>query len=221
MKNILDSLLFYIYKIFRKFKYFYTVILGPFIRSIKTPLFPNNFNGEVLVHIGSGELNDERFINVDARAMPHVHYVTQNIELAQFSQNSIDLIYACHILEHVSHRKLAKTLSAWYSHLKPGGVLRISIPDFDKIIEIYYDQNKNVHSIKNPLLGGQEYEFNYHFSIFNKEYLTNILIECGFSDIKEWDPATAKYYSFDDWAGRKCVINKKEYFISLNIEAVK
>jgi len=221
MKNLLDSLLFYIYKICRKLKYIYTVIFGPLIRSIKVPLFPNNPNGEVFVHIGCGELNDDRFINVDARAMPHVHYVTEYIDLTQFSQNSIDLIYACHIMEHISHRKLAKTLSAWYSHLKPGGVLRISIPDFDKIIEIYNDQQKNVHSIKNALLGGQEYGFNYHFSIFNKEYITNILIECGFSDIREWNPATAKYYSFDDWAGRKYVLNKREYFISLNVEAVK
>jgi predicted SAM-dependent methyltransferase len=202
-------------------KYIYTVLLGPLVRSIRVPPFPKNPDGEIFVHIGCGECNDERFINVDARAMPHVHYVTQNIELAQFSLNSIDLIYACHILEHVSHRKLAKTLSSWYSHLKAGGVLRISIPDFDKMIEIYNDQEKNIHSIKNPLLGGQEYGFNYHFSIFNKKYIASILIECGFTDIKEWDPATAKYYSFDDWAGIKYVLNKKEYFISLNIEAVK
>lgn len=221
MKNLFNSFLSYPHRICRKLKYIHAVMLGPLIRSIKVPPFPKNPNGEVFVHIGCGELNDERFINVDARAMPHVHYVTQHIELAQFSQDSIDLIYACHILEHVSHRKLAKTLSAWYSHLKPGGVLRISIPDFDKLIEIYNDQQKNIHSIKNPLLGGQEYGFNYHFSIFNKQYISNIFIECGFSDIKEWDPATAKYYSFDDWAGKKYVFNKKEYFISLNIEAVK
>lgn len=218
----LNNGIVYIYKaIYSILRTFHTVTCGPLIRRFLVPPFPENPHGEILVHIGCGELSDERFINVDARAMPHVHYVTQNIELAQFSQGSIDLIYACHILEHVSHRKLAKTLSAWYLHLKPGGVLRISIPDFDKIIAIYSDQQKNVRVIQNALLGGQEYDLNYHFSAFNKEYITNLLLASGFSDIREWDPATTKYHSFDDWAGRKYILNKKEYLISLNIEAVK
>jgi len=204
-----------------KIKHFYVVSLGPVARAIKSPPFPKNPDGKVLVHIGCGELNDPRYINIDARSMPHVHYVTQSLEMSQFSPGSVDLIYACHVLEHLSHRNLFSTLSNWFNRLKPGGILRLSVPNFDAVIEIYQDQGKNINTIKLPLLGGQEYDFNYHNSVFNYNYLYDLLKNCGFTTIKEWNSKSAPYYSFDDWAGRAFIVGGKEYQISLNLEAVK
>lgn len=208
-------------KIINKVKYAYVVKFGPVVRAIKSPFFPKNADGKILVHIGCGELNDSRYINIDARSMPHVHYVTQSLELNQFSPGSVDLIYACHVLEHLSHRNIFSILSNWFSCLKPGGILRLAVPNFDAIIEIYQDQGKNIDTIKLPLLGGQEYDFNYHKSVFNHRYLYDLLKNCGFIIIKEWDPKSAPYYSFDDWAGRAFIAGGKEYQLSLNLEAVK
>jgi len=221
MNNLFDSLFFYSHKIYSKLKHYYIVRLGPFIRTIKAPPFPNNPDGKVLVHIGCGELNDERFINVDARAMPHIHYVTENLELTQFSHNSIDLIYACHVLEHVSSKKLLTVLYNWFNCLKPGGALRLSVPDFDRIIEIYADQGKDIEVIQLPLMGGQEYEFNYHLSVFNSEYLYKLLQKCGFREIREWDPLSVSYHSFNDWSKIPFIVNGEQYKISLNIEAIR
>lgn len=208
-------------KIFAKLKHVYVTKFGPVVRSFNSPTFPKNPNGKILVHIGCGELNDARFINIDARAMPHVHYISKSLELAQFSNNSIDLIYACHVLEHLSHRKLLSTLSNWFSRLKNGGVLRLSVPNFDTIIEIYQDNEKSVDAIKLPLLGGQEDEFNYHAAVFNYNSLYGLLNRCGFTTIREWNPKSAPYYNFDDWAGRKFIVGGKEYKLSLNLEAIR
>lgn len=206
-------------KIIRRLRHIYLTKFGPIARTCKSPPFPNNPDGKVLVHIGCGELNDARFINIDARAMPHVHYISRSLELTQFASNSIDLIYACHVLEHMSHRKLLPTLSNWFSRLKPEGILRLSVPNFDTIIEIYQDQGKSINTIKLPLLGGQEYDFNYHLSIFNYSFLYDLLQSCGFTTIREWDPKSAPYHNFDDWAGRKFIVGGKEYKLSLNLEA--
>lgn len=207
--------------ILNKIKHTYVVKFGPVVRAIKSPSFPRNTDGKVLVHIGCGELNDPRYINIDARSMPHIHYVTQSLELGQFYPRSVDLIYACHVLEHLSHRNLFSILSNWFSRLKKGGVLRLSVPNFDTIIKIYQDQNKSITAIKLPLLGGQEYAFNYHYSVFNHSYLSELLRSCGFATIKEWDPKSASYYSFDDWAGKSFIVGDKDYRLSLNFEAVK
>lgn len=208
-------------KVFNKIKHIYLVKFGNLVRIVKFPPLPKNPDGKVLVHIGCGELNDSRYINIDARSMPHVHHVTQSLELSQFDSSSVDLIYSCHVLEHLSYRNLSSTISNWFSRLKPGGILRISVPSFDAIIEIYSDQGKSIDAIKLPLLGGQDYDFNYHNSIFNYSCLTELLRRCGFTNIRQWDPKSASYYNFDDWAGKKFIVGGKEYQISLNLEAVK
>ena len=208
-------------KIIKGIKHIYIAKLGPFIRAIKTPLLPNNPDGKVLVHIGCGELDDLRYINIDARSMPHVHYATQDLGLKQFAPESVDLIYACHVIEHLSHQRLLPIFTNWFSRLKYGGVVRLSVPNFDTIVEIYKDQKKNIDAIKLPLLGGQEYDFNYHNAIFNYNYLCDLLKKSGFKTIREWDPKSASYYNFDDWASKTFVVGGKEYPISLNLEAVK
>ena len=204
-----------------RIRHVFVVNAGPAIRAMRSPSFPHNPDGRVLVHIGCGELNDPRYINIDARAMPHVHYVTDNLLLEQFACRSIDLIYACHVLEHVSHQQLIATISSWSSRLKEGGVLRLSVPDFDTILQIYRDQNNSIDAIVLPLLGGQCYDFNYHNSIFNHDYLYGLLAKCGFTAIREWDPANAADYRFEDWARKDFIVGGKKYRISINVEATK
>lgn len=208
-------------KIRNRIKHTYLTYLGPLVRFFAVPPIPSNPDGKVLVHVGCGELNDARYINIDARSMPHVHHVTQRLDLNDFPANSIDLIYACHVLEHVSHRHLQSTLSTWHSRLKRGGILRLSVPDFDVIVEIYQDQGRDINAIKLPLFGGQEYIFNYHHSVFNHKHLTDLLNDCGFSAVRAWDPDSAAYYDFDDWARAKFELKNKRHKISLNLEAVK
>lgn len=208
-------------KIAVRLKGLYMMKFGPVVRTLRTPPLPRNPDGKVLLHIGCGDQDDPRYINLDARAMPHVHKVTQSLDLMEFASDSLDLIYACHVLEHVSHLKLKETLSRWRTRLKPGGVLRLAVPDFDTIVQIYGDQHKSIDAVKLALLGGQEYPFNYHYSIFNLPFLRELLKESGFSVVRPWDPAKAPYYSFHDWASADFKIGEKRYPISLNLEGVR
>src|SRR5438128_2032906 len=50
-----------------------------------------------------------------------------------YEPNSIDVIYASHLLEHFEIRKVKDVLANWYSVLKPGGKLIINVPDLDWI----------------------------------------------------------------------------------------
>ncbi len=193
---------------------------GRSARTFWQPRVPRNPDGKVLVHIGCGELNDPRFINVDKRKMWHIHIIGGVEDLDSIPKNYADLIYMSHVLEHVSHLKVPGVLVELRKRLKDNGILRIAVPDFNKIIEIYQEVGA-IELIAPPLMGGQGYPENYHASIFNSEYLTKLLLKAGFESVRAWDPNSADFHTFDDWSKKPTVVNDREYFASLNLEAVK
>ena len=187
-------------------------------RTIRRPQLPNNSDGKVLIHLGCGEQNDSRWINVDAQPFPHIHFVGSVEKLSMFPANYADLIYACHVLEHISYQRYPDILKEWRRVLKPGGILRIAVPDFDKFISIYQTEKNNINPILPPMMGAQDCEHGFHRGIFNERYLSNLFFTAGFREVGGWDPTTAPDYPFNDWA-KKLVQGK--YPISLNLEAVK
>jgi predicted SAM-dependent methyltransferase len=190
-------------------------------RLLCAPVLPQNPDGKVFIHLGCGDIASPEFVNVDARPAPHVHYVCDVTDLSVFTDNSADLVYACHVLEHVPHRALKGTLWEWKRVLKPGGVLRLSVPDFDKIVHIYQSCGQDIKSILSCLMGGQEYKHNAHYSAFNHAYLAERLREVGFQEIRGWDPHTVENHDFEDWASRHIERGDTPFEVSLNVEAVK
>lgn len=191
------------------------------IRRVSRPSLPRNPDGKVLIHIGCGDQNDSRYINVDTRPLPHVHHVGSVFDIDRiFPAGQADLIYMCHVLEHVSHRQLPAVLRKLHRCLKRGGVLRLSVPDFDRLTAIYREEGR-IEAIIKPLMGGQENESYFHRSLFTGEYLTALLRAAGFVDIRRWQATDASYHDFDDWSRRKHRFQDKEWFVSLNLEARK
>jgi predicted SAM-dependent methyltransferase len=189
---------------------------------IREKKLPKTADGKVLFHIGCGDINAPEFINIDARKAKHIHIVTRNIfRLWMIPANTADLIYMCHILEHVPRSKLSLVLKEMSRILKPNGILRLSVPDFDYIISIYNDTNHNIKYISQPLMGGQDYPENFHFEVFNKQYLEKLLIDNGFKDVMAWYPTEVDHHNFQDWASTAVTFDNKEYLISLNLEAAK
>jgi predicted SAM-dependent methyltransferase len=191
-------------------------------RRLVKPPFPKNRDGKVLVHIGCGKIDSPEFINIDARPLAHIHLITDDItSLPDFNDGTVDLIYMCHILEHVKRNDLKCVLSEMKRVLKKGGVLRLSVPDFDCLIEVYNASGKDINAISHQLMGGQDHEYNIHYSIFNYQRLSELLKKVGFRKVVSWDPDNCLYHNFKDRASRRIKVNGKEYMISLNLEAIK
>ena len=190
-------------------------------RMLIRPELPKNQNGKIYVHLGCGDIASPEFINVDASPASHIHYVCDVKDLSVFPDDYCDMVYACHVLEHIPYNDLRKVLWEWKRILKPHGVLRLSVPDFDKILDIYTCFSRDIMSILGPLLGGQEDKYNVHHSIFNSKYLSAKLREVGFRGIREWDPQHVSNHNFHDWADRQIILEGKAFPISLNLEAVK
>jgi len=187
-------------------------------RQFVRPKLPKNADSTVNLHLGSGSINHPNFINIDARPASHIHYIRRIDLLSPFKDRSVDLIYACHCLEHFSHSDVDRILGEWYRVLKPGATIRLSVPDFDLILNIYQDQQGDLAPITGLLMGGQDYTFNFHRTIFNRLSLETSLIKAGFEQVTPWQAGQCEMTTFNDWSGR---LLGGKYPVSLNLEATK
>jgi len=216
VKELLKKLDWIGYRVRRKL----AIRMGTLNRALLNPQLPDNPDGSMLIHLGCGNINAPDFINVDIMIAPHIHYVSDVTNLSMFSDEFADLVYASHVLEHIPPENQVRVLWEWRRVLKKGGVLRLSVPGFDHMIEIYKASSRDIRRIMVPLLG-RDVGYNPHCSVFNEQYLSELLREVGFSEIRTWNPKAVKHHDFDDWASKTYLVGETELGISLNLEAVK
>ena len=122
---------------------------------------------------------------------PEVDFVGDCRELAQFAENSVDIIYASHVLEHVRYAtELAPTLKRWHFVLKPAGILMISVPDLRTLCQLFLHPQAQVRDrfhIMRIMFGGQMDPHDLHFVGFDFEILGQYLFEAGFREIRKVD----------------------------------
>lgn len=127
-------------------------------RRLIEPSLPEMTDGKVLLHIGCGAKSSPEFINIDAQPFPHIHIVTDDMtSLADFANGTVDLIYMCHALEHIKMDDISAVLIEMKRILKAGGLLRLSVPDFDRLINVYRASGANISIICRQLMGGQDH----------------------------------------------------------------
>jgi len=176
----------------------------------------------VKLHLGCGKRFIPGFIHVDVLDYPHVDHRLPADNLSIFGDNSVDLIYACHLLEHFKRGDTEKVLREWHRILRPGGILRIAVPDFDKLVEVY-QKYKDIGLILGPLCGRQDHEFNVHYNVFNFISLRALLLKVGFKIARKYDWKQTEHANVDDFSQAYIPHMDKEngILISLNVEAVK
>tara|TARA_B110000977_G_C11068987_1_gene488865 strand:- start:66 stop:710 length:645 start_codon:yes stop_codon:yes gene_type:complete len=184
------------------------------------PIYLDNKGLGLKVHLGSGEINLQGWINIDARKFKHTHIVDQDFELKEFTDESISEIYLCHVLEHFSFEDSLKLLEKLNKKLSKGSVIRISVPDFSKL-KMIYDETSNLEQIKYAIMGGQNYENDFHKSIYDFKILSELLNKANFKDVIVWNSKKDFGIELNDWSNGAYNVNNKKIKISLNIKAIK
>jgi predicted SAM-dependent methyltransferase len=131
------------------------------------------------LNLGSGKQKLKGYENIDLMD-------GKNAYPLQYNSETVDEIRASHILEHFGKNEVPHVLKNWVDKLRPGGVLKIAVPDFDKIALAYVKQEKQQHSPDSYILGGQTDENDFHKSMYNKTILTKYFELCGLTDIQIW-----------------------------------
>jgi|694.fasta_scaffold58393_8 predicted SAM-dependent methyltransferase len=177
---------------------------------------------KIKLHLGCGNKHIDGFINIDIRKVEGVDIVDDVTKLESFSDNTIDLIYVSHVLEHFGRFEYTQILEKWYKLLKPQGTLRIAVPDFEKIVE-HYLENKNLFILRGLLYGGQDYAENFHYCTWDFQTLSDDLTNIGFSSIKRYNWQDTEHFFIDDYSQSYLphMDKKNGKLMSLNIEAIK
>lgn len=174
------------------------------------------------LHLGCGRRHIEGFLNIDARELDGVDIVDDVKTLNRFKSNTVELIYASHILEHIKRLEYLDVLRRWYDILEDGGILRMAIPDMEKVFE-HYSKNKDLLILRGFLWGGQTYEFNYHYCGWDFKTISEDLKLVGFSIIRRYDWKDTEHSHIDDFS--QCYLphmdKENGILMSLNIEAIK
>ena len=131
------------------------------------------------LNLGSGECPLEGYENLDIKNGQSI-YPLDYLE--------VDEIRASHVLEHFSHAEISSILAEWVEALKPDGLLKIAVPDFEWIAQNYLSGNPI--NTQGYTMGGQTDENDYHKAIFDKEELTEALKTAGLRNIRSWTSET-------------------------------
>jgi predicted SAM-dependent methyltransferase len=172
----------------------------------------------IKLHLGCGTKHLEGYTNIDIRYLPGVDEVNNIRFLRNYKENSVDEIYACHVLEHFGRWEYKDVLKRWFEILKPGGKLRLAVPNFSAVCS-YYIKTGDLESIMGLLYGGQDYDENYHYVTFDFNSLSNDLRSIGYKTILEWN--TEDYLGDDFSKSYLPHMDKNGILMSLNIEAIK
>ena len=78
------------------------------------------------LHLGCGGRRADGYCNVDITPQDSVDVVDDVSKLSRFPDGYARSIYACHVLEHFSHKQVPEILDRWYRVLMPGGEIRVS-----------------------------------------------------------------------------------------------
>jgi SAM-dependent methyltransferase len=179
----------------------------------------------VRLHIGCGKRHIPGFIHVDTQEFPHVDHVLSVEKLDFAADGSVDLIYACHVLEHFGRTMYMDVLREWCRVLKIGGVLRLAVPDFRACAKIYYERGleNGLSGLMGLICGGQRDEYDYHKMVFDEPFLSTALYAIGFSSVQRWDWRATEHAKVDDFSQAYIPHLNKEsgLHMSLNLEAIK
>jgi len=132
---------------------------------------------KIKLNLGSGEFPIDGYTNIDRKTGQEAYPL-------DYEDGSVDEIRASHILEHFGLGEVSDVLNNWVSKLKPGGLLKIAVPDFNKIVELYKAGDPKIAGY---VCGGQIDENDYHKSVFEVNLLTKMFEDAGLVDILHWE----------------------------------
>jgi len=155
---------------------------------------------------------------------PHLDYRRPVDALPMFPNGYADLLYNSHQVAYYDRFQIRDVLQEWRRVLKPGGILRLSTPDFAKVVEIYLrDRDLSAHY---GFLHGR-YETRsgpiYYRMVYDHSTLEATLLRAGFRAVRRYDWRQTVHRDYDDYSQAYLPHMDAEHgaMMSLNVEALK
>ncbi len=92
-----------------------------------------------LLNIGCGSTFHEDWVNIDLSSSSSQVIQHDLLQGIPFAANEFDAVYHSHVLEHLTPQAAQQLISECFRVLKPEGILRIAVPDLEKIATLYLE----------------------------------------------------------------------------------
>ena len=178
----------------------------------------------IKINMGCGWRNfGNDWIHIDGGDYKHLNH--NNICELPYENNTVDLIYASHVIEYFDRNEVEVLLKEWKRVLKNKGVLRISVPNFAVLSDLYKSGILKLEGLLGPLYGKMNMAENsiYHKTVYDFDSLKNVLNKCGFKNVDFYDWRHTCHSEYDDHSQAYIPHMDKENgtLISLNVECIK
>ena len=131
----------------------------------------------VRLDLGAGGNPVTGYLSVDRKEGQEVYPLS-------YDDESVDEIRASHVLEHFSHTQASDVLNHLVSKLKPGGRLRVAVPDFEYIAREYLAGSPI--NVQGYLMGGHTDINDYHGTAFDSDVVTELFLNAGLERLHRW-----------------------------------
>lgn len=141
-------------------------------------------SGPMRLHLGSGVQPKKGWLNVDLVGDP-IDLAWNLAKGIPFGDGSADAIFHEHLLEHIPLRAGASLMDECFRVLRPGGVLRVGVPDAGELLQSYVGDGEYLESIHpgrpTRLLGVQElFYWHRHTTMYDEDTLALLFRAGGF-----------------------------------------
>tara|TARA_R110000822_G_scaffold296395_2_gene418822 strand:+ start:642 stop:1181 length:540 start_codon:yes stop_codon:yes gene_type:complete len=152
------------------------------------------------INMGCGwrDFGDD-WVHIDSGDYKHLDYESI-IDLSQFEDNTVELVYASHVIEYFDREDIPKVLKEWRRILQPGGKLRIAVPNFYEISRLYTKENYSLNKFVGLLYGRMPMgdQMIYHKTVYDFDSLKDVLETAGFQNVCEYDWKVTSHSDYDD-----------------------
>lgn len=159
-------------------------------------------NGPRHLHLGCGTKYLPGFLNIDANPFNRIDLWLDVRNGLPFPSRTVDSIYATHMFEHFYPDELNRLLRECVRVLKPGGGVRLIVPNLASAIAAYSHKQSAWFDDSFPRhfdsLGGRFSNFIFcdgqHRTAFDFSYLDEVLRQPGFREVENFAEGKSRLY---------------------------
>jgi predicted SAM-dependent methyltransferase len=170
-------------------------------------------SGPIKLNVGCGTDYKEGWINIDNNSDDNIEKLDLNWDLRDplpFADNSVDFIFNEHFFEHLTVEEGQSAMKDMLRILKPGGVMRIAMPDLESVVD---------HYLNVPLSEDQVIK-DHHLSFVKTraEWMNMSFRWWGHKWLYDWEELSRRLSEAGFKKHKRCMIYKSSHKALRNLE---